>query len=131
MKFLKDNNWFCLTLGFNIQEGYAEDRELLRVAGLAHKHGINVHLNIIVKGAEDGKSTYYLDTVGRLLFRYLPESMELYFWTPYPGTRSFAQYRDSSPLRIQDDERPQFQVRQPAAAGSARKSPAGPANKLL
>ncbi|MBI4803538.1 MAG: hypothetical protein HY796_13550 [Elusimicrobia bacterium] len=94
MKFLKDSNWFCLTFGFNIREGYAEDRELLRVAGLAHKYGINAHLNIIVKGAEDRTSTYYLDTVARLLFKYLPESMELYFWTPYPGTASFAQYRD-------------------------------------
>lgn len=94
MKFLKDSNWFCLTFGFNLQEGYALDGESLRVAGLAHKYGINVHLNIIVKGAEDRTSTYYLDTVGRLLFKYLPESMELYFWTPYPGTRSFAQYRD-------------------------------------
>lgn len=94
VKFLKDNNWFCLTFGFNIHEGYAEDKVSIRVAELAHRHGINVHLNMIIKGAEDGKSTYYLNTVGRLLLRYLPQSMELYFWTPYPGTRSFAQYRD-------------------------------------
>ncbi len=94
MKFLKDNNWFCLTFGFNIHEGYKDDKELLRVTELAHKYGINVHLNLIVKGAADGKSTYYLKTVGKILFQYRPASMELYFWTPYPGTRSFEEYRN-------------------------------------
>jgi radical SAM superfamily enzyme YgiQ (UPF0313 family) len=94
---LKAAGWFCLTFGFNISEDYREDPALLRAAGLAHKHGINVHLNVIVRGAKDPKSAYYLDTVGRVLFRYLPASAEMYFWTPYPGTRSFAAYRAKYP----------------------------------
>jgi hypothetical protein len=97
MKRLKAAGWFCLTFGFNVGENYREDAALLRVADLAHKHGINVHLNVIVRGGRTPASAYYLDTVGRILFRYLPASVEMYFWTPYPGTRSFGEFRGKYP----------------------------------
>ncbi len=97
MKRLKAAGWFCLTFGFNVQEGYKDDPELLRVAALARKHGVNIHLNVIVKGGKDKASPYYLDTVGRILVKYKPASTEMYFWTPYPGTRSFEEFRGKYP----------------------------------
>ena len=97
MRRLKAAGWFCLTFGFNVQEDHRDDPELLRVAALAHKHGINIHLNVIVKGAKEKASDYYLNTVGRILFKYMPASTEMYFWTPYPGTRSFEEYRGKYP----------------------------------
>lgn len=97
MERLKAAGWFCLTFGFNVREDHRDDPELLRVAALARKYGINIHLNVIVKGAKNKNSDYYLDTVGRMLFKYLPASTEMYFWTPYPGTRSFEEFRGKFP----------------------------------
>ncbi|MEI7528175.1 MAG: hypothetical protein WCK76_04465 [Elusimicrobiota bacterium] len=97
MKMLKAAGWFCLTFGFNVQQDHQDDPELLRVAALAHKYGINIHMNAIIKGGTDKTSGYYMNTVGNMLLQYMPASMELYFWTPYPGTRSFEEYRGKYP----------------------------------
>ena len=67
------------------------------MAALGHKYGININLNVIVRGAKDKTSDYYLNTVGRILLRYMPASTEMYFWTPYPGTRSFAEFNTKFP----------------------------------
>ncbi|HCC49258.1 MAG TPA: hypothetical protein DEQ38_14245 [Elusimicrobia bacterium] len=97
MARMKAAGWFCFSFGFNVQEGCADDPEKLRVAELAHKCGINLHLNLMIRGARDKRSAYYLDTVDGILRRYLPASTEMYFWTPYPGTRSFEDFRVKFP----------------------------------
>ena len=117
VKFLKANNWFYLTFGFNIKEKYTKNRELVRVIELAHKYGLNIHFSLIISEPPKDRADDYFENILKILFKYMPTSIELYFWTPYPGTKSFKKYRQK--LGKNDYERlrdgvPKFQNRKSA-----------------
>ncbi len=128
IRFLKDNNWFCLTFGFNIHEGYTEDRESLRVAALAHKRapehnsqrrrGREVHLLPGHRRKAAGQIPAAVH--GALLLDALPG---------HPVLRAVQGQADHGEL--QAAERPQLQVGQPAGAEPARKSALLAAGQLL